>query len=364
MTTAPNVLPILREEKSPKIFRWHFAQTHPVRAFLLITFAWTWLFWLAAVPLRGRGDLLVVMIVLIGGYGPAIGGILTLGLKNGMALAFSRKQLLVMMTAAAAIFVLMVVRYWVGIIPGYDQLPENLTLSGPIVVAALGVCLVGGWVIANALASNVDIREKMASLLPARLPWRWTLLAVFFFPTLLLISWGSAAALGLAVEYPALWGHSLFAVLPLGLLAFLLTALARGGMEEPGWRGMMQPTLQSKFSPLVASLIVAVFWSLWHLPLFLNGFYPADLVTGMTVGGIYRVLLAIFLTWFYNRSGGNLFLMVFLHTSFNVMVNYLPFSTPVLAVLWLIVAIVVVLKDKMYQKLPAQPDLMGQNHTR
>ncbi len=86
MTTSSNILPILHEEKSPKVFCWRFVQTHPVFAFLLITFAWTWLFWLAAIPLRGRNDLLVMMIVLIGGYGPAIGGILTLGLKNGMSL--------------------------------------------------------------------------------------------------------------------------------------------------------------------------------------------------------------------------------------------------------------------------------------
>jgi gliding motility associated protien GldN len=78
-----------------------------------------------------------------------------------MSLALSRQQLLVLVTTAATIFALMMVRYWVGIIPGYDRVPENLALSGPIVVAALGVCLVGGWVIANARSSNIDVREKM-----------------------------------------------------------------------------------------------------------------------------------------------------------------------------------------------------------
>ena len=124
-------------------------------------------------------------------------------------------------------------------------------------------------------------------------------------------------------------------------------------MEEPGWRGLLQPALQDKFNLLVVSLIVALFWSLWHLPLFLNGFYPELLVAGMVGGGIYRILLAIFLTWFYNRSGGNLLLLVILHTSFNVMVNYLPLSESVLTVLWVMVAVVLVLKDKMYRTLPS-----------
>ncbi len=345
----------LREEKAPKVLQWRFAQSHPVLTFLFITFAWTWLFWLAVIPLRGENDLLLMLIVLIGGYGPAIGGILTLGLKSGMALALSRRQLLVMVTGAAVIFALMVGRYWVGSIPGYDRLPETLTLSWPIVVAALGVCLVGGWVLANAFASNVDIRAHMASMMPERLSWRWTLFAICFFPVLLVLSWGIGAAIGQTVEYPALWARSFVEVIPLFLLAFTLTALARGGMEEPGWRGMLQPALQHTFSPLIASLIVAVVWSLWHLPLFLNGFYPEPLVTGMIGGGMYRILLAIFLTWFYNRSGGNLFALIILHTSFNVLVNYLPLSESVLTVLWLIVVIAIVLKDTMYRKVPSLP---------
>lgn len=74
-------------------------------------------------------------------------------------------------------------------------------------------------------------------------------------------------------------------------------------------------------------------------------------MTGMIGGGIYRILLAIFLTWFYNRTGGNLLLLVILHTSFNVLVNYLPLSESVLTVLWLLVVVAIVLKDKMYRKL-------------
>ena len=73
---------------------------------------------------------------------------------------------------------------------------------------------------------------------------------------------------------------------------------------------------------------------------------------GWSAARCFRVLLAIFLAWFYNRSGGNLFLMIFLHTSFNVMVNFLPTSDLGLLVLWLVVVAVVVVKDKMYRKLP------------
>lgn len=51
MTTAPTIINSLREAEAKKVFRWQLAQSQPVLTFLLIAFAWTWLFWLAAIPL-------------------------------------------------------------------------------------------------------------------------------------------------------------------------------------------------------------------------------------------------------------------------------------------------------------------------
>lgn len=329
-----------------------FIQKHAVLTFLLITFGWTWLFWFAAMPFRGQ-TLLLTAIVMIGGYGPAIGGILTFGLKNGMKPDFSLKKMAVMLAAALLIFGVISLRYLAGNIPNYDTLANDLTLSFPIVAAALVASLVGGWVISSAVAKNSSIHMRMASILPRRLPAGWAILSFTFYPVMILAAWGLAWLLGMPVEYPGLWGQPLFEVLPLYALTFSLTFLAQGGNEEPGWRGFMQPELQKRFSPLTAAVLVSLAWSLWHLPLFLNGFYAGSLVGGMIGGAVYRVLLAIFMAWFYNRSGGSIFLMVLLHTTFNMMVSYLPVSDIGLLILWVIVAAVVVVKDKMYRKLPA-----------
>jgi membrane protease YdiL (CAAX protease family) len=337
--------------------RWTFAQHHPVLTFLLINFGWTWLFWLAAIPFRTRDDLLVRAIVLIGGFGPALAGTVTLGLRSDEGFDLSPKRIGATLISAAIIFAVMVLRYQVGNVPNYQTLADDLTLSMPIVAGALVASLVGGWVIAGAVSGNADVRARMGSMLP-RLGSGWTLLALVFYPALILIAWGLASLLGMGVEYPGLWGQPLLDVLPIYALGFVLTALAQGGNEEPGWRGFLQPELQTRFSPLVAALIVAGFWSLWHLPLYLNGFYGGDLVGGMIGGAIFRILLSIFLAWFYNRSNGDLFAMVFLHTCFNVMVNFLPTSDLGLTVLWLLIVIVIVVKDKMYRK-PSDNDWSG-----
>src|SRR6185503_9375238 len=52
--------------------------------------------------------------------------------------------------------------------------------------------------------------------------------------------------------------------------AFPLTILFDGPFgEELGWRGWALPHLESRWTPVAATLIVGVFWAGWHLPLFL-----------------------------------------------------------------------------------------------
>lgn len=44
--------------------------------------------------------------------------------------------------------------------------------------------------------------------------------------------------------------------------------LAAGGLEEAGWRYILQPELEKKYSFTISTLIVSIIWWLWHLPLF------------------------------------------------------------------------------------------------
>ena len=332
---------------------WSFAKNHGGIVFVLITFGWTWLFWLMGILLRGREDLLLTAVVMIGGFGPAVGGVLTRSLQSDRRNPFTGKRAVAFVLGFFLIFGLMTLRYFTGNIADFNLLAEDLTLSLPIILSAVAASLVGGWVISFTVSDNPDIRKRFKSILPWKASFLWTLFGLFFYPVLILIAWGLGSILGLGVEYPGLWSESLSQSLPIYALIFGLTAVAQGGNEEPGWRGFMQPELQKRFSPLVAALIVSVFWSLWHLPLYLNGFYPGDLVGGMLGGALFRVFLSIFLAWVYIKSKGNLFAMILLHTSFNVMVNFLPTSDAGLTILWLLVSIAVVVEGKMWRKRPA-----------
>ena len=50
------------------------------------------------------------------------------------------------------------------------------------------------------------------------------------------------------------------------ILHAIMYIVRGGGNEELGWRGILQPDLEKKFSNFVTSCIITVPWALWHIP--------------------------------------------------------------------------------------------------
>lgn len=56
---------------------------------------------------------------------------------------------------------------------------------------------------------------------------------------------------------------------PLFAIIFMVPMmLFGGGLEEAGWRYILQPELEKKCHFLISTIIVSVIWWIWHLPLF------------------------------------------------------------------------------------------------
>ena len=94
---------------------------------------------------------------------------------------------------------------------------------------------------------------------------------------------------------------------------FIFILLFIGLGEEPGWRGFALPRLQRKHSPLVASLILAPIWALWHLPLMGNEFPPA-IIPAFLISLLGGTLIQ---TWLFNRSKGSVFGQMLFHATVN-----------------------------------------------
>jgi uncharacterized protein len=90
-------------------------------------------------------------------------------------------------------------------------------------------------------------------------------------------------------------------ILPIYVVYMTIT-VALG--EEVGWRGYALPALQARYGALVASLILGVLWTLWHLPVFFN---PDTFYSNLPflLFLAYLVPFAVLITWVFNSTGGS-----------------------------------------------------------
>jgi membrane protease YdiL (CAAX protease family) len=104
-------------------------------------------------------------------------------------------------------------------------------------------------------------------------------------------------------------------VAPVPVFASLLVIGGPLG-EEPGWRGYLLPSLQTRLGPPTASLVVGIVWAAWHAPLFL---LPGTTQSHLPVLAfvLWVVSLSFVFTWLYNRRSRSVGLAVLLHASVN-----------------------------------------------
>lgn len=91
----------------------------------------------------------------------------------------------------------------------------------------------------------------------------------------------------------------------MGLL-MIIPCILDGGLEELGWRYILHPTLEKRFSFFVASSITATIWILWHIPFFfvagtgqseMNFIFFSIMVFGFSfaISAIYHVTKSVWL---------------------------------------------------------------------
>lgn len=184
-----------------------------------------------------------------------------------------------------------------------SEILESVVAFGPAIAAFVVLWLAEG-------------REGVGQLWRSICAWRIGPVSFFMaavVPVLLLgLAWlvartvgGEAPEVRPGVEFGAAhWIVALFA------------AALSGPGEEPGWRGLAQRKLQVGRSALRATLIVAVLWWVWHLPMFL---YRVD-VNLVQVGLFFVGLLAgsIWASCVYNAAGGSVFAAILWHCVWNI----------------------------------------------
>ncbi len=133
---------------------------------------------------------------------------------------------------------------------------------------------------------------------------------------------GRTYQLGTSPVWAAL-GPQAAAMLPILVVFALPSALG----EELGWRGFALPKLQTRYSALTASIILGLFWGLWHVPTWIaqkqtEASFPAALLMVVST-----VPVAVLFTWIYNNTGGSLLPVWLFHASIAI-TNYFTPALP------------------------------------
>jgi len=183
-------------------------------------------------------------------------------------------------------------------------------LCGPLFIAAYYISkdkVLMGDVVGRFL--NVRTGEK-----------RYILASLLLMPASILLAMGISLLFGYDVGQFAITGQASFssALFPVWFLLVIAPVL-----EELAWHSYGTDCLRQRFSLFTTSMIFAVYWALWHIPLaFIQGYYHSNLVVE---GVLYSLnfLISLFpfvllMNWLYYKTGRNILVAVVLHLTANV----------------------------------------------
>lgn len=108
---------------------------------------------------------------------------------------------------------------------------------------------------------------------------------------------------------------------------FLIMLPVAGFWEELAWRAFALRKLESRFSWLVSSLILGLYWGVWHIPLWLAEFHVIPLFFFVPLIANVVTLSVIF-SYLYHRSGFSLPVVILLHTTYDVVATEASLTMP------------------------------------
>ncbi len=310
-------------------------------AYVAIAYAFTWTVLIVGVKLGWSEDYLN-----LSGAGPALAALM-LSRSRTPLVRFSGMRWLWFFGLLPVCWIVLSLRtsWW----SASSGLPTHLK------ALQLVPALAPAWILSSFASTNEGIRSIGRRLI--HWPNRWTAFALLFFPVFLGIPSVIASAFGARLVWPGLGGITLVATAT-AAMSFLSSVLYTATEEEPGWRGFLLDRLQIRFSPLWASLLVWLPWALWHGPVDYYRPVRFTLVEEILLRVVFLIPLTIILTWFYNRSGESIQVVVLFHAAMNTFPYVFAYYQPAWFVVFLFAAYAII-ADRMWSRVPGWPSKRG-----
>lgn len=327
-----------------KITDW--IKRHQIIAFFAITFGITWGLGFSYGAVMNKGIFLLAPLAFVATCGPALAGIIISAICNTQPREGNKR------TYWIAFLVAWVVSSLVCI--AHNTFINHAPLNPILVAFAIITVIPVAFVISTAYSRIPAVKSTMASLLRLRGVWGWALLALLWTPALVVVAifindprWGLPFA---TYQLPAT-GLALVGLVAVTFIYQFFFFNATG--EEAGWRGFALPRLQARVNPLVACLVLNVFWPLWHFFLWMAEGKPVLSLGYWGEAYLTHFSATVLIVWFYNRSKGSILVAGIAHAAANTAFAFLVIRD------WRIfdgtaavAALVLILADRMWKKLP------------
>jgi membrane protease YdiL (CAAX protease family) len=197
---------------------------------------------------------------------------------------------------------------------GLDSPLMLLAVWGPACAAMLVTLLATG---------RAGLQSLFRPLRIWRVGVRWYLFALLFPAIIWLVGRGLDTLRSVTYDLRSpldVFGLQAARMLPIVILFAFPSALG----EELGWRGFALPRLQARSTAVIASIVLGLFWGLWHVPTLIaqRALEPSVLVVASTIVG--PIPLALLYTWLFNNTHQSLLLVWLFHSSDAVTQYLLP----------------------------------------
>jgi uncharacterized protein len=220
---------------------------------------------------------------------------------------YSARRLAVYLTAAFAI-TWMCWWYLAHVVPAGGRVMASPRFASLFILGGFGPTI-AAFIAVAATPREGSLAEYLSRVFRWRVNQVWYAVAFLLPPGL---------ALGVEFTDAVLGAHAMLIPTIQSLMRIPILfpmMIIGGGLEELGWRGVAQHSLQSRMGLLRACLIVGAIWALWHLPLF---YIPSVSQYGSSfpIFALGAVANALLLGWLYARTE-SILLCVLFHAASN-----------------------------------------------
>ena len=168
--------------------------------------------------------------------------------------------------------------------------------------------LIAALIVVSLTEGVAGLRAMGSRLIRWRVSWIWYALALAVPLSVTFASIGLNTALGAPV--PTIAEFSVWYSLPMAIAINIVYPLNAQLPEEASFRGWAQPKLQTTRTPLVATVLMAIGVTIWHLPLFVMPQFGSSPIEAMAT-----VAVTFWYAWLFNHASGSALLTLIAHAA-------------------------------------------------